>query len=130
MNEMENNMHHILLALGSNTRAEENIREAQAYLTATFPNMQFSRLLSTPAIGIVSPPFINCMAQAHCSVEQVEVLDVLKSIEVAMGSTNEDRKKNVVVIDIDLLQFDNERRKTDDWDRDYTQLLYKELCCK
>ena len=47
-----------------------------------------------------------------------------------MGSTNEDRKKNVVVIDIDLLQFDNERRKTDDWDRDYIQLLYKELCCK
>ena len=47
-----------------------------------------------------------------------------------MGSMSEERKKGIVKIDIDLLQFDNTKRKADDWSRDYIQLLINELSCK
>ena len=58
------------------------------------------------------------------------VLVTLKDIEAQMGSVSEERKKGIVKIDIDLLQFDGTKRKADDWSRDYIQLLLKELSCK
>ena len=110
---MNQQMHYILLALGSNTLAQHYIELAKAYLTAAFPKIQFSRSLVTPAIGIVSPPFINCLAQTYCCEQ--------------MASMPEERRKGIVKIDIDLLQFDETRHKADDWERDYIQLLLKEL---
>lgn len=127
---MNQQTHYILLALGSNVAAELHIEQAKARLSAVFPQLRFSRSLITPAIGIVSPPFINCLAEGYCSVPLEEVLVALKDIEAQMGSVSEERKKGIVKIDIDLLQFGNTKRKADDWGRYYIQLLLKELSCK
>ena len=127
---MNQQTHYILLALGSNVAAELHIEQAKARLSAIFPQLRFSRSLITPAIGIVSPPFMNCLAEGYCSVQLEEVLVALKNIEAEMGSVSEERKKGIVKIDIDLLQFDNTKRKADDWSRDYIQLLINELSCK
>ena len=127
---MNQQTHYILLALGSNVAAELHIEQAKARLSAVFPQVRFSRSLITPAIGIVSPPFINCLAEGYCSVPLEEVLVALKDIEAQMGSVSEERKKGIVKIDIDLLQFDDTKRKADDWSRDYIQLLLNELSCK
>lgn len=127
---MNQQTHYILLALGSNVAAELHIEQAKARLSAVFPQLRFSRSLITPAIGIVSPPFINCLAEGYCSVPLEGVLVTLKDIEAQMGSVSEERKKGIVKIDIDLLQFDGMKRKADDWGRDYIQLLLNELSCK
>ena len=127
---MNQQTHYILLALGSNVAAELHIEQAKARLSAVFPQLRFSRSLITPAIGIVSPPFINCLAEGYCSVPLEGVLVTLKDIEAQMASVSEERKKGIVKIDIDLLQFDDTKRKADDWGRDYIQLLIKELSCK
>lgn len=127
---MNQQTHYILLALGSNVAAELHIEQAKARLSAVFPQLQFSRSLITPAIGIVSPPFTNCLAEGYCSVPLEGVLVTLKDIEAQMGSVSEERKKGIMKIDIDLLQFDDTKRKADDWSRDYIQLLLKELSCK
>ena len=127
---MNQQTHYILLALGSNVAAELHIEQAKARLSAVFPQLRFSRSLITLAIGIVSPPFMNCLAEGYCSVPLEEVIAVLKDIEAQMGSVSEERKKGIVKIDIDLLQFDNTKRKADDWSRDYIQLLLNELSCK
>ena len=127
---MNQQTHYILLALGSNVAAELHIEQAKARLSAAFPQLRFSRSLITPAIGIVSPPFMNCLAEGYCSVPLEKVIVALKDIEAQMGSMSEERKKGIVKIDIDLLQFDNTKRKADDWSRDYIQLLLNELSCK
>ena len=127
---MNQQTHYILLALGSNVAAELHIEQAKARLSAVFPQLRFSRSLITPAIGIVSPPFMNCLAEGYCSVPLEEVIVALKDIEAQMGSVSEERKKGIVKIDIDLLQFDDMKRKADDWSRDYIQLLLNELSCK
>lgn len=127
---MNQQTHYILLALGSNVGAELHIEQAKARLSVVFPQLRFSRSLITPAIGIVSPPFINCLAEGYCSVPLKGVLVTLKDIEAQMGSVPEEREKGIVKIDIDLLQFDDTKRKADDWGRDYIQLLLNELSCK
>jgi len=127
---MNQQTHYILLALGSNVAAELHIEQAKARLSAVFPQLRFSRSLITPAIGIVSPPFMNCLAEGYCSAPLEEVIAALKDIEAQMGSVSEERKKGIVKIDIDLLQFDDMKRKADDWSRDYIQLLLNELSSK
>lgn len=127
---MNQQTHYILLALGSNVAAELHIEQAKARLSAVFPQLRFSRSLITPAIGIMSPPFMNCLAEGYCSAPLEEVIVALKDIEAQMGSVPEERKKGIVKIDIDLLQFENTKRKADDWSRDYIQLLLNELSCK
>lgn len=127
---MNQQTHYILLALGSNVAAELHIEQAKARLSAVFPQLRFSRSLITPAIGIMSPPFMNCLAEGYCSAPLEEVIVALKNIEAQMGSVSEERKKGIVKIDIDLLQFDATKRKADDWSRDYIQLLLNELSCK
>ncbi len=127
---MNQQTHYILLALGSNVAAELHIEQAKARLSAVFPQLRFSRSLITPAIGIVSPPFMNCLAEGYCSAPLEEVIVALKDIEAQMGSVSEERKKGIVKIDMDLLQFDDTKRKADDWSRDYIQLLLNELSCK
>ena len=127
---MNQQTHYILLALGSNVAAELHIEQAKARLSAVFPQLRFSRSLITPAIGIVSPPFMNCLAEGYCSAPLEEVIVALKDIEAQMGSVSEERKKGIVKIDIDLLQFDDMKRKADDWSRDYIQLLLNELSSK
>ncbi len=127
---MNQQTHYILLALGSNVAAELHIEQAKARLSAVFPQLRFSRSLITPAIGIVSPPFMNCLAEGYCSAPLEEVIVALKDIEAQMGSVSEERKKGIVKIDMDLLQFDETKRKADDWSRDYIQLLLNELSCK
>jgi 7,8-dihydro-6-hydroxymethylpterin-pyrophosphokinase (HPPK) len=127
---MNQQTHYILLALGSNVGAELHIEQAKARLSVVFPQLRFSRSLITPAIGIVSPPFINCLAEGYCCVPLEEVIAALKDIEAQMGSVSEERKKGIVKIDIDLLQFDDMKRKADDWSRDYIQLLLNELSSK
>ena len=93
---MNQQTHYILLALGSNVAAELHIEQAKARLSAVFPQLRFSRSLITPAIGIVSPPFINCLAEGYCSVPLEGVLVTLKDIEAEMGSVSEERKKGIV----------------------------------
>lgn len=127
---MNQQTHYILLALGSNVGAELHIEQAKARLSVVFPQLRFSRSLITPAIGIVSPPFMNCLAEGYCSAPLEEVIVALKDIEAQMGSVPEEREKGIVKIDIDLLQFDDTKRKADDWSRDYIQLLLNELSCK
>ena len=51
--------------------------------------------------------------------------EVLKETERRLGRThNED---GIVVLDLDLLEYDGLRYHEDDWNRDYIQQLMKEL---
>lgn len=40
-----------------------------------------------------------------------------------MGRTQEDRTAGIVRIDLDLLQYDNDRYHLRDWERDYIKKL-------
>ena len=44
---------------------------------------------------------------------------VLKAIEKRLGRMPEDKKKGIVKIDIDLLTYDGEVLKVNDWKREY-----------
>lgn len=125
--EMMAGTHHIILALGTNTQPTMWMREARALLCRMFPSIRFSREIWTEPIGIDSEPFRNCIAYATTDLDSSRVLLKLKEVESLCGRTAEDRMRNVIKIDVDMLQYDNQRCHEADWSRPYIHQLMREM---
>ncbi len=116
--------HKVIFALGSNCFQERNVENAKAMLRKTFgSDIEFTKSIWTNPIGIKSEMFLNCIAVAHTDCDKMQIVSILKDIERQCGRTKEDKKMNVVKIDIDLLSYDNEILREEDWKRDYIQNL-------
>ena len=107
----------VILALGSNTNQERNIREAKQALSRLLPDIVFYEEMWTEPVGISSDRFLNCVAQAHTTTPLATLRRQIKKIELSLG--NKDHDTNTVNIDIDLLQYGSRRYKEEDWKRDY-----------
>lgn len=117
----------ILIALGSNHEQEKNVAFAMKHLHSFFPSISFSRMLWTEPIGIASDRFVNALALADTDKEQEEVERILKQIEKECGRTREEKMRNIIRLDLDLLQWGTVRLREQDWERDYIRLLLQEM---
>lgn len=119
--------HHIILGLGTNTQQDLHMQTAQATLRQLFPDIRFTRSLRTEPIGPPSPPYLNALATATTALTPEEINTRLKTIEQQMGRTPADKALHRVIIDLDMLQYDQEKFRPTDWQRPYVQLLAQEL---
>lgn len=117
----------VIIALGSNFDPQDNIGRAREELRSLFPDIVFSRSLWTEPIGITSGRFINAMALAHSDLPKEEVERHLKRIERECGRCVEEKKKGIIRLDLDLMQWGEEKLRPKDWDREYILTLRKEL---
>lgn len=115
----------VILALGSNTRQETSMEEAQRLLRELLPDIVFSRCMWTEPIGIRSEMFLNCMAQACTTLNLAQLKAAIKDIEQAIGDRN--KATNTIPMDIDLMQYGSRRFKEDDWKREYIVKLKNEI---
>ena len=117
-----------ILALGSNTDASQHLSEARTLLHNHFPDIRFSSPLHTRPIGLNNPAlFINQTAVFHTDLSQAEVKCRLKAIEAACAQPPKDKTRELIYIDIDLLQYGTQVLKADDLTRDYITKGLKEL---
>lgn len=118
----------IIIALGSNYEQERNITYAMERLREFFPGIVFSGMHWTEPIGIVSDKFVNALGCAEIEDNSMEeVGQKLKLIEQECGRRTEDKSRNLVKLDLDLLQFGDARLKEKDWKREYMSLLLEEI---
>lgn len=116
----------VLVAVGSNYDAEECIATAQRILNKEFPNIRFSKVVETKAIGIEgSPPFRNFLAAFDTAMSVHELNVFLKKIEYACG--RDSRNRNEIPLDVDLLSYNGIRYHVSDWNRPYIRSLLDEL---
>ena len=92
-------------------------------LHSFFPGISFSRMLWTEPIGIASDRFVNALALTDTDKEQEEVERILKQVEKECGRTREEKMRNIIRLDLDLLQWGTVRLREQDWERDYIRLL-------
>ena len=120
-------MSKLVLCLGSNVNATKNMDEARRRLKEHFEDMVFTHdIVSTP-VGIEAAVFTNCMAQTNTTLSYDEIHDMLKQMERQCGDTPEQRERNQVCMDIDLLQLGRTRYKKADWKRPYIRELKRQL---
>lgn len=119
--------HDILISLGSNHDANNNIQHAHEALRRKFADASFSRVLSTEPIGIAGPNFLNCLCRIHLSLSLSDVISMTKLMENSLGDSKEERKKGHINIDIDILRYDDMQLHPSDWQRPYIPKLMKDI---
>ncbi len=67
------------------------------------------------------------MVTSAMSMQQVQ--EELKRIEVLCGRKPEDKAKGTVVVDVDLLLYNDKRCHLNDWQRDYVKILTATVGC-
>src|SRR3712207_529893 len=100
--------HQIILGLGTNTQQVYHMEEVRKLLCRRFDEVVFTRSLWTPPIGQDSPLYLNALVYAETSLSYTEAEQVVKQIERTLGRTPEDKLVHRVIIDIDILKYDNE----------------------
>ena len=123
MNQKE---HEVIISLASNEQQEQHMQAARTQLGMLLKDLQFTTAHWTEPINTHrKEPYLNqlCRGTTTFSANLLEV--VLKETEKRLGRThNED---GIVTIDLDLLQYDEDRYHLRDWERSYVKDLIKEL---
>lgn len=117
------NVHTCLLCLGSNMRPAYHLREAEIALNGLFPGIRWGGIVLTRAENAVegSSDYLNRVAWFDTSLSEGEIQAILKDIEKANGRSGGDKAKGSVPLDVDLLQYDSEVLKPDDFGKDYVR---------
>ena len=70
-------------------------------------------------------PFLNRAARFRTSLPMTEVRSILKQIEQTNGRTPESKKEGRIPLDIDLLSYDQQVLKPEDWQKEYVRLAFR-----
>lgn len=108
-------MRKVLIALGSNTKQTYNIGKAKVALSEMFEDIFFTDEVWTKPIGVDSDMYLNGLASFTTSLTKKEVLKQLKNIELALGDSHQNHQKGIVLIDIDLIEWGEEKVKPIVW---------------
>ena len=117
-----------IICIGSNECRTANLALAHRRLKELFPDICFSRVEETkPLYFLHSGLFSNQVARftSDCQVEEVAAR--LKAIEREAGRKPDEKKREIVRLDIDVLSCDTLVYKPDDLKRDYVVRGLKEL---
>lgn len=115
-------MQQVLIALGSNTRQSVHIQWASQRLSCLLDNMRLSHKLWTTDIHGTGIMYMNQLALGYTNLTPEVLEKVLKTIEAEAG-----RSKEHVTIDLDLMQYDQQRYHLKDWPRPYVQQLISDF---
>lgn len=109
-----------ILGVGSNYQPEKHMQQAAIQLAKLFPDIRFSRPVYTVPENMRNPDlFLNRAALFHTPTGLAEVRHLLKQIETCLGRTPEDKQKEQIVIDIDLVKWNDLILKPADFERAY-----------
>ena len=123
---MKQKEHSFIISLASNENQEANMAHAREQLTQLLTEVHFtSAIWTVPIHSVRQERYLNQLCQGTTAFGEGLLCEVLKEIEKRLGRTkNED---GIVAIDLDLLQYDNQRHHLRDWDRNYVKDLISEL---
>ena len=128
MHQNSDNMkvHEVTISLASNENQEANLAKARELLTQLMTEVHFTSAIWTePVNSSRKEPYLNQLCKGTTAFGEGLLCEVLKETEKRIGRIkNED---GIVVIDLDLLEFDGQKHHLRDWSRDNVKNLLNEL---
>ena len=119
-------MNRVVISLASNCDQVQHLQQARQCLAQMLSACHFTEAIWTePYSSTVasSAMYLNQIVAATTALTVDELTQALKDMERQMGRTQEDRRRGIVRIDLDLLQYNRQRYHLRDWDRPYIQTL-------
>lgn len=96
-----------LLSLGSNVEPERYLRLAAAALRERFPDVRFSPVYRTAAVGFEGPDFLNAGAVLRSDPGPIELDAWLHALEDVHGRDRSGPRFSSRTLDIDLVFYDD-----------------------
>ena len=115
-------MHKVLIAIGSNHRQPVHIQWAAGRFKTLLNGLRSSRVIWTKDIHGTGKLYMNQLITGKTELSIEELSLQLKEIEAEVHRT-----KELVTIDLDLMQYDNMRYHLSDWPRPYIQQLLNDI---
>ena len=121
-------MNTVIVGLGSNVNAEENIDRALEVLGADFHILGVSKMVQTKPIGITNQAeFTNGAVKFQTKLKQEELQNHLKKIEDLLGRDRTVAKFGPRTIDLDIVVWNGKVVDNDYWERDFLQKSVAQL---
>ena len=117
--------HAVIIALGSNCRQSAHIRWASERLSFVLDDCRLSRVLWTADIKGSGKWYMNRLVTGYTALAVDDLQQLLKKTEAETG-----RIKEIVTIDLDLLQYDGQRYHEKDWERNYVSAIINDIILK
>src|SRR5690554_7752619 len=118
----------VIIGIGSNINAEENISKMLEILTLHMDVLRVSTMLKTKPIGIEDQPdFTNGAVKIQTSLGKKELNRLLKKIEDQLGRDRSAPKFGPRTIDLDIVVWNGEIVDKDYYTRDFLQKSVQEV---
>ena len=95
----------VFLSLGSNIDPEENLKYACRELKKAFGNIQISSVYKNKPIGFEGNDFLNMVVKVKSTFNPNEMLDYLRSLEIATGRDIGTGAFDSRTLDIDMVLY-------------------------
>lgn len=116
------------ISIGSNVQGKAHLAFARRRLAERFPDVRFSTVEdTTPLFFRNRDLFSNQVARFTSDSPEGEVVAFLKAIEGEAGRMPEDKAREIVKLDLDLLACDTRVCRPEDMARDYIARGLQEL---
>ena len=123
---MKQTQHQVLICLASNIDQKQYLEKAREQLSLLINDMDFTTEHWTePVNSIRKEPYLNQLCKGTTTFGANLLSELLKEMEKRLGRKHEE--DGIVTIDIDLLQYDEQRYHLRDWERIYVKDLLSEL---
>ena len=100
--------------------------KAREQLTQLLTSVHFTSAIFTEPVGSLrNEPYLNQLCKGMTELGPNLLSEVLKETERRLGRRH--NEEGIVVVDLDLLQYDKERFHLKDWERNYVKDLINEL---
>jgi 2-amino-4-hydroxy-6-hydroxymethyldihydropteridine diphosphokinase len=121
-------MNEVIIGIGSNLDAENNVRRVLEILAEQFEILKVSEFVKTKPIGITEQPdFTNGAAKIRTSLSQNNLGNILKQIEDQMGRDRSVPKFGPRCIDLDIVVWNGEIVDDDYYTRDFLKKSVQEI---
>ena len=121
--------HRVIISLASNRFQTKNLSKARRCLEEILSDLYFTTERWTEPVGNAKrrDSYLNQLAVGTTEWNEDQLNNWLKQTEVSFGRTEAKRRLGIVPIDLDILDFNGEKRHLRDWERPYVQLLINEI---
>lgn len=122
-------MNRAVIGIGSNLPDSENIvLECCKKIREIVENSEFSTCYETvPVSTIPQPNYHNCVGIIATLKEFDDIRAIFKTMEAEAGRTKSDKQRGVVILDIDIVKWNDDVISPRDYLQDYVQIGLRQL---
>lgn len=124
-------MNKVVLSIGSNcSERETQMNACVAWLTDKLLNVNVSHTYETPALNGIDNSYLNAVIMGYVSVDYDELRMLFKQYEKDRGRNIDSKKNGIVPIDIDIVVWNDEILKKQDFNQSYFQIGWTSIYTK